>query len=121
MSQQTLLEKAKQLPQKKGSCVAKQELELAVAWANSEVDLNQVRKAMNLTSTKLYVFLAYALKNYVSKNTNIHSLKLPSDKEILEYWENRKLTELMKYDYDDGAIDGAKWMRELIIQLNETL
>lgn len=119
MAQLTLLEKAKQIPKKNSSGVAKQELELAVAWANNEIDLNQVRKAINTTSPKLYVFLAYALKNYISMNHKIHplhSLKVPSENEILKYWQEGE-----NDDYENGAIDGARWMKEIIIQKNQTL
>ena len=114
MAQQTLLEKAKQIPKKNSSGLTKQELELAVAWANNEVDLNQVRKAINSTSSKLYVFLAYALKNYINSNTI--SIQLPSDEEIFEYWEENGAKWMKNIDeyYRDGAIAGAKWMKGLI-------
>ena len=122
MAQLTLLEKAKQIPKKNSTGLAKQELELAVAWANNEIDLNQVRKAINTTSPKLYVFLAYALKNYISMNPKIHqlhplhTLKVPSDNEILKHWHEGE-----DDDYENGAIDGARWMRDIIIQKNQTL
>lgn len=63
----TLLDKAFQVtPRKTTQAFSPEEIELAVAWANSEVSLTQVQAAMNKpTLSGCYSFLSRALRQYI--------------------------------------------------------
>ena len=60
---QTLVEKAKSLPRRKGRTLTEEEVELVLAWLNDEVSIGQVIKAIGATSgASPYVFLAIGCK-----------------------------------------------------------
>ena len=42
-------------------------------------------------------------------------IELPSDEEIVNIWDN----EIDEIPYIDGAINGAKWMKEQILNQNK--
>ena len=45
----------------------------------------------------------------------IKPIELPSDEEIVNKWDN----EIDEIPYIDGAINGAKWMKEQILNQNK--
>lgn len=57
-----LIEVAKEARMKRKSEYSKEEIELALAWANDEVSLGGVEKA---TKKKGYSFVASALRQYI--------------------------------------------------------
>lgn len=66
----------------------------------------QVRKAM---SEARYSFTTE--KGYDDIIQSLTPIELPSDEEIEEYCDDVRLEQY----YIDGAIDGAKWMRDKIL------
>lgn len=66
----TLLEQAKNIKiNRKHKSYSKEELELAKAWLNGDIHLEQVRKVMNLNSgTAIYTFLAFASRELFQNN-----------------------------------------------------
>ncbi len=73
MKEKTLLEKAKEAQKKDGvrTVITPELIELAVAWANGGITLNQVNIAMGYPhkkNGKAYITLARALALYVKNN-----------------------------------------------------
>lgn len=68
MAKQTLLEKALKNDRKiKKMNFTEEEIELAMAWANNEIGLRQVARAMNMRSDgRAYSFIALALRKIIS-------------------------------------------------------
>jgi hypothetical protein len=70
----TLLEKAKAVKTKaRNTDFPKEEIELAVAWANNKVSTTQVAHALGQKSTSggVYVFLATRLRAYIQTGLKI--------------------------------------------------
>jgi len=70
-----LIEKAKLVPGRGRHRLTDDQIELAVAWARGEISGIAVATAMNMGvgpgghySSKLYLFLCYALREYVRRN-----------------------------------------------------
>jgi len=64
----TLLEKAKETKSASRNIKhSDEEIELALAWARSEITNSQVSNAMNLTGVNVYTFLASRLRSHFSK------------------------------------------------------
>lgn len=64
----SLLDKAKSIKRKNtvGEKINNEHIELALAWADDEIGIRQIQKALGLGSpTAVYSFLAISLKKYI--------------------------------------------------------
>lgn len=91
-----LLEQAKSQPKRTIHKITPQIVELAVAWANEEISITQVKNALKVSeNNKAYSILARALKEKIKKmDKNKEGEKLKEvDKPEEEIKETEKLNE----------------------------
>lgn len=69
---ETLLEKAKKISLAKNSRfpMTQEEIEVALAWANDEITMRQVRGVTGTSFTSSYAWLATRLKKYIQLSEN---------------------------------------------------
>lgn len=106
----TLTEKAKESPKIKVYKITSEIVELALAWANDEVSITQVKKVLKVSeNNKAYSILARALKEkikkIIKKESNPHMVFSKEATEPAEsIIKNKEKTDDKKTDADNGGM-----------------
>ena len=78
----------------------------------SQEQVKEMLNKINAVLPERGSLLVYMVENITEYMT---PMELPSDEEIVNKWDN----EIDEIPYIDGAINGAKWMKEQILNQNK--